>query len=60
MEPPRDFALPIAQLGHIVAEGCRRWLVATTDAERADNEAWVREFVERPLTPTVIEALLAD
>jgi Ser/Thr protein kinase RdoA (MazF antagonist) len=60
VEGPRDFAMPIAQLAHIVAEGCRRWLIATTDAERADNEAWVREFIDRPLTRTVIEALLAD
>ena len=26
----------------------------TTDADRADNEGWVREFVDRPLTRTVI------
>jgi Ser/Thr protein kinase RdoA (MazF antagonist) len=57
---PTDFAMPIAQLSHIVAEGCRRWMCATTDAERADNEAWVREFVDRPLTRAVIETLLAD
>jgi hypothetical protein len=56
----RDFAMPIAQLAHIVAEGCRRWLIATTDAERADNETWVREFIDRPLTRAVIEAFLAD
>jgi hypothetical protein len=60
VEGPTDFAMPIAQLAHIVAEGCRRWLIASTDAERADNEAWVREFIDRPLTRTVIEALLAD
>jgi Ser/Thr protein kinase RdoA (MazF antagonist) len=60
VQGPRDFAMPIAQLAHIVAEGCRRWLIATTDTERADNEAWVREFIDRPLTRTVIEALLAD
>jgi hypothetical protein len=30
--------------------GCRRWLAAATDAERADNEGWVREFVDQPLT----------
>ena len=52
--------MPIAQLAHIVEEGCRRWLIATTDAARADNEDWVREFLDRPLTRTVIEALLAD
>jgi hypothetical protein len=60
VEGPADFAMPIAQLSHILAEGCRRWLAATTDAERADNEGWVREFVDQPLTRAVIEALLAD
>jgi len=59
VEDPTDFAMPIAQLSHIVAEGCRRWLAATTDDERSDNEGWVREFVDRPLTRTEIEALLA-
>jgi Ser/Thr protein kinase RdoA (MazF antagonist) len=59
VEDPSDFAMPIAQLSHIVAEGCRRWLAATTDDQRSDNEGWVREFIDRPLTRTVIEALLA-
>jgi hypothetical protein len=59
VEHPTDFAMPIAQLSHILAEGCRRWLAATADDERSDNEAWVREFVDRPLTRAVIEALLA-
>ena len=60
VEAPTDFAMPIAQLSHILTEGCRRWLGATSDAERSDNEGWVREFVDRPLTRTLIEALLAD
>jgi hypothetical protein len=34
--------------------------MATTDAARTDNEGWVREFLDRPLTRTRIEALLAD
>ena len=50
VEDPRDFAMPIAQLAHIVVEGCRRWLAATTDDERASNDAWAREFTDRPLT----------
>jgi aminoglycoside phosphotransferase (APT) family kinase protein len=50
VEGPADFAMPIAQLAHILAEGCRRWSAATTEADRADNEAWVREFTDRPLT----------
>jgi Ser/Thr protein kinase RdoA (MazF antagonist) len=55
---PRDFAMVTATLAHIVAEGCRRWRVATTNADRADNEAWVREFIDRPLTREVIERCL--
>ena len=58
VEHPTDFAMAIAQLSHILVEGCRRWLAAETDAERADNEGWVREFVDDPLTRAVIEALL--
>ena len=57
---PTDFAMAIAQLSHILVEGCRRWLAATTDADRADNEGWVREFVDQPLTRDGIAALLAD
>jgi hypothetical protein len=57
---PTDFAMPIAQLSHILEKGCRRWLTATTDDQRSDNEGWVREFLDRPLTRAVIEALLAD
>ena len=59
VERPTDFAMPIAQLSHIVEEGCRRWLASTTDAERSDNEGWVREFIDRPMTPALIETLLS-
>ena len=59
VEGPRDFAMPIAQLAHIVVEGCRRWLASTDDVERASNDAWVREFTDRPLTREVIDRLLA-
>ena len=59
VEGPRDFAMVIAQLAHIVEEGCRRWLGATSDEARADNEAWVREFIDRPLTRRVVETLVA-
>ena len=58
VEAPTDFAMPIAQLSHILAEGCRRWLAAASDAELSDNEGWVREFVDQPLTRSLIEALL--
>jgi Ser/Thr protein kinase RdoA (MazF antagonist) len=59
VERPTDFAMPIAQLSHIVEEACRRWLASTTNAERADNESWAREFIDRPLTPAVVETLLS-
>jgi fructosamine-3-kinase len=58
IEGPMDFAMPVAALCHIVETGCRQWLAATTDAGRADNEGWVREFLDRPLTLAAIEALL--
>jgi Ser/Thr protein kinase RdoA (MazF antagonist) len=56
---PADFAMAIAQLTHILEAGCRGWLAATTDADRADNEAWVHEYLDRPLTMRQIEALLS-
>jgi len=59
VENPMDFSMAIAQLTHILEEGCRRWLVARTDADRAENEAWVHEYLDRPLTRGGIEALLA-
>jgi Ser/Thr protein kinase RdoA (MazF antagonist) len=59
VEDPSDFAMPIAQLLHIVEEGCRRWLVAETPTARDDNEAWVREFLDRPVTRSLIDRLLA-
>jgi Ser/Thr protein kinase RdoA (MazF antagonist) len=55
---PTDFAMPVAALCHILETGCRQWLAATTDDERADNEGWVREFLDRPLTRDAIERLL--
>jgi Ser/Thr protein kinase RdoA (MazF antagonist) len=55
---PTDFAMPIAALCHILETGCRQWLAAATDDERADNEGWVREFIERPLSRDAIERLL--
>lgn len=59
VDGPRDFAMVIAQLAHIVEEGCRRWLASETDADRDDNEAWVREFIDRPLTRELIDRLLS-
>ena len=60
VEGPRDFAMVIAQLAHIVEEGCSRWLASATHADRADNEAWVCEFIDRPLTREVIDRIVAS
>ena len=59
VDGPRDFSMVIAQLAHIVEEGCRRWLASETDADRHDNEAWVREFIDRPLTRELIDRLVS-
>ena len=47
-----------AQLGHITEVGCARWLASTTEDERRHNEAWVREFVDDPVTMEKIERIL--
>jgi hypothetical protein len=60
VDGPRDFAMVIAQLAHIVEEGCRRWLASGTDVDHADNEAWVREFIDRPLTRELIDHLVSS
>ena len=56
---PSDLSTLVAQLGHIVQEGCRRWLRATTPAQRRDNEEWVAEFLDDPVTLRTVEQMLA-
>lgn len=53
-----DFSMLWAVQGHLVAEGCRRWLAAGTEDERAANEAWVAEFLDEPWLVPEAEALL--
>jgi len=53
-----DFSMAIAQLGHIGEIAARTWLASETEADRTDNEAWFREFVDRPLTRALIDELL--
>lgn len=55
---PADFAMAIAQLTHILEAGCRGWLAATTEAGQADNEAWIHEYLDEPLTFRQIDVLL--
>ena len=55
---PRDCTVLVAQLGHIAVLGCERWLASTTEDERAHTEAWVREYVDEPVTLAVVDAIL--
>lgn len=59
LRDPGDLTMMSAQLAHILQIGCERWLSATSDADRADNELWVREFLDDPVTVPVVEGLLA-
>jgi Ser/Thr protein kinase RdoA (MazF antagonist) len=55
---PGDLTMLIAQTGHIARTGCERWLKATTDEDRADNAAWVGEFLDEPVTVATVDAIL--
>ncbi len=59
LRAPGDLTMLIANLGHIAEEGCRRWLAAGTDEARADNAAWVAEFLDDPVTVSTVEGILA-
>ncbi|HEU0041575.1 MAG TPA: aminoglycoside phosphotransferase family protein [Jiangellaceae bacterium] len=53
-----DATMLLAQMAHIALTGCTRWLESTTDAERADNAAWVGEFIDEPVTVDTVDAIL--
>jgi thiamine kinase-like enzyme len=56
-----SFSMTIAQLGHILEISCADWLDPTlSDAERDHTVDRVSEFVERPLTRTLIDSLLHE
>lgn len=55
-----DLSMLVAQLGHITELGCRDWLEPhDRSPTRAAAEAWVREGLDDPHTPAVLDALLA-
>ena len=58
MDSRGSFSMAVAQLGHIGETAARRWLGSESAADREDNEAWFREFVDRPLPFAVIDELL--
>jgi Ser/Thr protein kinase RdoA (MazF antagonist) len=58
LDEPGDLTMLIAQTGHIAQTGCERWLAATTEPDRADNAAWVGEFLDEPVTVETVEQIL--
>ena len=55
-----DFSMLIAQLGHILEMACSRWLDPNAPTDRSHNEWRVAECIGRPLTRTVIDALVGE
>ncbi|MBB6626667.1 phosphotransferase [Nocardioides sp. KIGAM211] len=55
---PGDLTMLLAQSAHIAQNGCERWLAATTDEDRADNAAWVGEFLDEPSSPALVASIL--
>ena len=55
-----EFTMPVAVLNHILELGCRQWLEATTDDQRARAAGRVAEFVGDPLTLPVVERRLTQ
>jgi Ser/Thr protein kinase RdoA (MazF antagonist) len=53
-----DLTMLVAQLGNIARVGCERWLTSSTDQERAGNAAWVREFLDEPVTVESVDRIL--
>lgn len=51
------FSGVVAQVLHIVEIACRSWL--EEPEERTRHEAWVREFLDDPLTPATVDLAVA-
>ena len=58
LSAPGDLTMLIATTSHIAQTGCHRWLAASTDDERTDNEGWVGELLDEPVTVDTVEAIL--
>ncbi len=56
---PETLTMTVAQLGHITAYACDRWLATEDPAERVRLEALVREYVDEPVTLALVDAVLA-
>ncbi|MFC4786831.1 phosphotransferase enzyme family protein [Nocardioides sp. MAHUQ-72] len=56
---PADLTMLVAQTHHILQTGCERWLASVDEEGRADNEAWVSEFLDDPVDGGTVELLLS-
>lgn len=55
---PEVLTMAVAQLGHITAHACDRWLGAEDPHERDRLEAWAREYLDEPVTLAVVDAVV--
>jgi Ser/Thr protein kinase RdoA (MazF antagonist) len=60
LREPRDFTMLLALQDQIAREACRRWLCATSDEDRVDNEDWIEEVLVDPFTTTTFEEVLDE
>ncbi len=56
---PESLTMAVAQLGHITSYACERWLATDDREERARLETLVREYVDEPVTPAMVDTVLA-
>lgn len=50
--------MAIAQLAHIGGAACRRWPDPTRGAERQRNQGRVEEFLDDPITRSLVESII--
>jgi hypothetical protein len=60
IDRPGNFSMAIAQIHHIAEMDCEAWLdPAASEQERQRHIPRVAEFIDRPLTRSVIDDILA-
>lgn len=58
IERPGQFTMAVAQLAHIGEAACRQWLDPTRGAERQRNQGRVEEFLDDPITGSLVESIM--
>ena len=58
IDRPGQFTMAIAQLAHIGEAACRQWLDPTRGAERQRNQGRVEEFLDDPITRSLVESII--